>query len=149
MKKLWIMALSASLLSGCALFKDTSTAELNVVASKQLNMRDGGQSSPVILRVYELSSSVIFKSVDFFALYDNEKNALGDEYIKRHEFQVKPGDNFERHLELDPETRTLGYAVAYRDINGSTWRTISSIEEVTDHEFIIELEGSEIKVIED
>ncbi|MDA9558313.1 type VI secretion system lipoprotein TssJ [Vibrio sp.] len=149
MKKLWMMVVTATLLSGCALFKDTSTAELNISASKVLNVRDGGQSSPVILRVYELSSSVIFKSVDFFALYGNEKNALGDEYIKRHEFQIQPGEESEYYLELDPETRTLGYAVAYRDINGSTWRTISSIEEITDHEFIVELKGSQIKVIED
>ena len=94
--------LGCALLSGCSMwgqFKEstgitpeTSSIELVIEASSVLNVREGGQSSPVILRVHELTSPVLFRSLDFFALFENDKASLGDEYIKRYEYQMQPGE---------------------------------------------------------
>lgn len=104
------MLLGCALLSGCSMwdqFKEstgitpeTSSVELVIEASSVLNVREGGQSSPVILRVHELTSPVLFRSLDFFALFENDKASLGDEYIKRYEYQMQPGDKIHEFWSL-------------------------------------------------
>lgn len=142
------------LVSGCSVwdqFKastgitpETSSVELVIEADEILNVRVAGQSSPVIFRVYELTSPVLFRSLDFFALFGNDKKALGDEYILRYEYQIKAGETRHEILTLDPTTRALGYAVAFRDINGSSWRKVALIENKTEYFQRVTLKGNEM-----
>lgn len=123
---------------------ETSSIELVIEASEHLNIREQGQSSPVILRVHELTSPVMFRSLDFFALFENDKASLGDEYIKRYEYQLQPGDKLHELLELDPKTRALGFSVAFRNINASSWRKVEVIEEKSEYFLRLKVEGSEL-----
>lgn len=142
------------LLSGCTMwdqFKEstgitpeTSSIELIITADSILNVREGGQSSPVILRIHELNSPVLFRNLDFFALFENDKASLGDEYIKRYEYQIQPGDVIHENLVLDPETRAIGFSVAFRDINGSSWRKVELIEEKSEYFLKLSLKDSEL-----
>lgn len=142
------------LLSGCSMWEqfkestgitpDTSSMELIITADNILNLRQGGQSSPVILRIHELNSPVLFRNLDFFALFENDKDALGDEYIKRYEYQIQPGDVVHETLVLDPETRAIGFSVAFRDINGSSWRKIEMIEEKSEYFLKLSLKNSKL-----
>lgn len=146
--------LGFAMLSGCSMwdqFKEstgitpeTSSIELVIEASPVLNVRDGGQSSPVILRLHELNSPVLFRSLDFFALFENDKASLGDEYIKRYEYQIQPGGKVHEMLTLDPDTRAVGFSVAFRDIDGSSWRKVEVIEEKSESYIKLKLEGSEL-----
>ncbi|GAL20906.1 type VI secretion system lipoprotein TssJ [Vibrio maritimus] len=150
----FLLSLIVLMMSGCSMwdqFKEssgitpeTSSIELVIEADPVLNLRKGGQPSPVILRVHELSSPVLFRSLDFFALFENDKAALGDEYIKRYEYQVQPGDNIHQMLELDPATRAVGFSVAFRDIDGSAWRKVEVIEEKSEYYLKLKLKGSEL-----
>ncbi|MGR5094584.1 type VI secretion system lipoprotein TssJ [Vibrio maritimus] len=150
----FLLSLIVFMMSGCSMwdqFKEssgitpeTSSIELVIEADPVLNLRKGGQPSPVILRVHELSSPVLFRSLDFFALFENDKAALGDEYIKRYEYQVQPGDNIHQMLELDPATRAVGFSVAFRDIDGSAWRKVEVIEEKSEYYLKLKLKGSEL-----
>ena len=149
-----LIAFMVSSLSGCAVWDqmkestgitpETSSIELVIEASDVLNIREGGESSPVILRIHELTSPVLFRSLDFFALFDNDKAALGDEYIKRYEFQLKPGDTIEQTIELSPDTRAVGFSVAFREINGSSWRKVELVDEKTEYFLRLIVEGSEL-----
>ncbi|OCH07720.1 type VI secretion system-associated lipoprotein [Aliivibrio fischeri] len=123
---------------------ETSSIELIITADKVLNVREGGQSSPVILRIHELNSPVLFRNLDFFALFENDKDALGDEYIKRYEYQIQPGDVVHETLVLDPATRAIGFSVAFRDINGSSWRKVELIEEKSEYFLKLNLKESEL-----
>jgi type VI secretion system protein VasD len=123
---------------------ETSSIELIITADSVLNVREGGQSSPVILRIHELNSPVLFRNLDFFALFENDKAALGDEYIKRYEYQIQPGDVIHETLVLDPETRAIGFSVAFRDINGSSWRKVELIEEKSEYFLKLNLKESEL-----
>ncbi|GLR73172.1 type VI secretion system lipoprotein TssJ [Aliivibrio sifiae] len=153
MRNLLIVTL-VLVLSGCTMwdqFKEstgitpeTSSIELIITADSVLNVREGGQSSPVILRIHELNSPVLFRNLDFFALFENDKAALGDEYIKRYEYQIQPGDVIHETLVLDPETRAIGFSVAFRDINGSSWRKVELIEEKSEYFLKLNLKESEL-----
>jgi type VI secretion system protein VasD len=82
--------------------------------------------------------------LDFFALFENDKESLGDEYIKRYEYQVQPGDKLQEILKLDPNTRAVGFSVAFRDIDGSAWRQVETIEEKSEYFLRLKLKGSEL-----
>ncbi|EDP59287.1 type VI secretion system lipoprotein TssJ [Vibrio sp. AND4] len=146
--------IGCALLSACSMWDqlkestgitpETSSIELVIEASSVLNVREGGQSSPVILRIHELTSPVLFRSLDFFALFENDKASLGDEYIKRYEYQMQPGEKIHEFLELDPKTRSVGFSVAFRDIDGSSWRKVEVIQEKSEYYIKLKLEGSEL-----
>ena len=87
---------------------------------------------------------MLFRSLDFFALFENDKASLGDEYIKRYEYQMQPGEKIHEFLELDPATRAVGFSVAFRDIDGSSWRKVEVIEEKSEYYIKLKLEGSEL-----
>lgn len=151
MKKLIIISL-IFLLSSCAMWDqvkestgitpETSSIELIITADNILNVRDGGQSSPVILRIHELNSPVLFRNLDFFALFENDKAALNDEYIKRHEYQIQPGEVIHTTLVLEPETSVIGFSVAFRNIDGATWRKVELIEEKSEYVLHLNLKES-------
>ncbi|UUM32468.1 type VI secretion system lipoprotein TssJ [Vibrio japonicus] len=154
-----VLLIGFALLSGCTMwdqFKETtgitpetSSIELLIEASPVLNERVGGQSSPVVLRVHELSSPVLFRRLDFFALFESDKASLGDEYIKRYEYEIQPGESVEQLLTLAPATRALGFSVAFRDIDGSSWRKVVEIEAKSKYVMKLNLEGSDLMTDED
>ncbi len=149
-----IFLLAIIALSGCSVWEqfkestgitpDTSSVEVIIQASEILNVRENGQASPVIMRIHELSSPVLFRSLDFFALFENDKASLGDEYIKRYEYQIQPGERIHQIIKLDPSTRALGVSVAFRNINGSSWRRVELIEEKSEYFMRLTLEESEM-----
>ncbi|MGF1741724.1 type VI secretion system lipoprotein TssJ [Vibrio profundum] len=124
----------------------TSSVELVIDSSQALNTREGGQSSPVILRIHELSSPVLFRSLDFFALFENDKASLGDEYIKRYEFQLEPGEHLHQIIQLNSKTRALGFSAAFRHINGSSWRKVEMIKPKTRYYLHLKVQGSELVI---
>ena len=60
------------------------------------------------------------------------------------EYQIQPGDVVHEILVLDPETRAIGFSVAFRDINGSSWRKIEMIEEKSEYFLKLSLKNSKL-----
>ncbi len=153
MRNLFIL-LTPFLLSGCAVWEqlkssvglipETSSIEVVIEASSDLNKRENESPSPVLLRIYELSSPVLFRSLDFFSIFENDKAALGDEYIKRYEYQIQPDGKEHFVLELDPNTRAIGFAAGFRDIDGSSWRKVEVLEERSEYFLRLTLSEKEI-----
>ena len=154
MRNLASILMISLLLQGCSVwdqFKEstgitpeTSSIELKIDTASLVNVRINGQSSPVILRIHELTSPVLFRSLDFFALFESDKDALGDEYIKRYEYEIQPNEKLHQIIKLDPATRAIGFSVAFRKIDGSAWRRLELIEEKTNYFLKLHIEGSEL-----
>ncbi|MGF1717461.1 type VI secretion system lipoprotein TssJ [Photobacterium chitinilyticum] len=87
-----------------------------------------GRSSPVVVKVFELSSKTIFETRDFFALYDDPENYLGPDLILKNEFELAPGSEHKYELSLAPGSRYAGILVAYRDIENARWREVVEID---------------------
>jgi len=113
---------------------------LNLRASQNLNPDDTGRASPLRLRFYELKSSSIFNSADFFSLYDHDKEVLAADLVVREEIQVEPGmqKNFTRKPR--PEAAFIAVLAPYRDIDHATWRASMEVRtsETTDVELKLE-----------
>ena len=118
------------LLGGCAVANvvvDPWT-KLQFQPTNTINPALNGRASPLVVRVYELSSWYAFHNSDFFDLYDNAESALADELISVDEIVIRPGEDYEYPMSLDSRTRYVGIVAAFRDIQNAQWRLVSEVE---------------------
>jgi type VI secretion system protein VasD len=115
-----------ALLSSCASKNATERVETRTQldAGTDLNPDASGRPSPVVVRIYQLRGDTEFLNSDFFALYSNEKNALGANLVARDEFVVNPGERREVRIGLSTEARNVGAVAAFRDLTGAHWRAL-------------------------
>jgi type VI secretion system protein VasD len=118
--------LAVLLLSACASRGPTELVETRawLIAGNDVNPDISGRPSPVVVRVFQLRADAEFLSSDFFALYSNEKTALGASLVARDEYVMHPGERRETRIGLSPEARYVGAIAAFRDINGAHWRAL-------------------------
>jgi len=101
--------------------------EISIAAAESLNPTAQGRASPALLRIYELSGQTFFQSADFFTLLDEMEPPQHAEVVEVHEFMLMPGEIRVLRRRADLGTRFLGVAVAYRDLQGSSWRAQAAV----------------------
>lgn len=117
---------------------------LEIKSAADINPDAGGIGSPVILRIYELRETTGFNSADFFSLFNNDQAALSGESVSKQELLIKPNDSKTMSIQVAPETKALGFFVAFRQLDTSQWRAIMPI---TAHQTVsaqINLRGNEL-----
>jgi type VI secretion system protein VasD len=118
-----ILMVSLFLLNGCAAQYPT-ILETKVSVSQDVNPNVLGQSSPIVVSLYQLANNITFNATDFMGLYQNAKGSLGEDFISQYQFEVAPGQYYNFSYKLDPKTRYIGIVAAYSQINKSAWRQI-------------------------
>jgi len=116
--------------SGCSIMGGTEPETINVmlIASETLNQNIEKRSSPVVLRIYQLSQIDKFNNSDFFALYENDKSILAEDITYREEFEVKPGQSTTIPLEINLDTKFIAVLAAFRDLDKAQWKSILEID---------------------
>jgi type VI secretion system protein VasD len=99
-------------------------APMTIAASADTNPDSTGRPSPVVVRVYQLRTDAAFKGADFFALFDDDQKALGQELISRDEFVLAPAEQRKMDVTVSGETRFVGAIAAFRDIRNAQWRVL-------------------------
>jgi len=116
-------------LASCALVEPIpNTYHIAINADAQVNPDQEGRASPVVLRIYQLSSDKKFATQDFFDLYDNDKDVLENSYINKKEIELNPSESRKIHFLLDNKTRYIGFLVAYQDIDSAKWRAMVNVQ---------------------
>ena len=83
-----------------------------------------GEGSPIMVRVYELRSPAAFSGADFFSLFDNESATLAGDLVGREEYGLRPAETQPYQRQLQPDTKFIGVAAAFRDLEHSRWRQV-------------------------
>jgi type VI secretion system protein VasD len=117
---------------------------MRIKAAPDLNPDINGRPSPIVVRYYELKSASVFDNADFFALYEQDAEILGEEMKAREELDISPGEKVEVEKELDMESRFIGIIAAYRDLDNAVWR--GSIETPVDETTYIDVTLGELKL---
>ncbi|GGB20192.1 type VI secretion system lipoprotein TssJ [Agarivorans gilvus] len=127
--KLVLSALLSISILGCTVanYVVEPYSKLQFHVAENVNPDITGRASPVVVKVFELSSRTLFDSQDFFALYDDASSVLGPDLINRTEFEFEPGSEHEYKLSLMPGVRYAGVLVAYRDIDTASWREVVAV----------------------
>jgi type VI secretion system protein VasD len=98
-----------------------------MTATETINPNRDGRPSPVLVRIYELTSDSKFNSVSYFDLYDDEGSALGADLQSREEIPMRPGETASIDMALKDSSQFVGAAAAFQDIDNSVWRAVAPV----------------------
>jgi type VI secretion system protein VasD len=144
--KVVVMMLLLFGLTGCFWSKSSLTLKSSMEVAKDVNPDSEGRPSPVVVRVYHLRSPEVFKSADFFAIYDSEVATLGETFIRREEFEVQPGSEINYDNNADLETKCIGVLAAFRDLDNARWRSFVQLPDDKKINLRIDLERLAVSV---
>jgi type VI secretion system protein VasD len=136
-------------LAGCFGGKAAKVAQLRagIAAAADVNPDPGGRPSPIVVRIYQLTSSNAFETADFFAIYDNEVATLGQTLVRRHdEFELQPASKRGYDSEIDASTRYVGVIAAFRDLDNARWRSLVRLGDEKKVDLLIDLEGLTVSI---
>ncbi|MGR5235976.1 type VI secretion system lipoprotein TssJ [Vibrio alfacsensis] len=138
----YLMLLLSTVLTGCtaANLVVDPYADLEITAKHNINPDSNGRPSPVVVYVFELTSSTVFENQDFFSLYENYDNVLGPDLVNKYEISLTPGQDDVYHASMSPQTEFLGLVAAFRDIENSNWRQVIKVDKTGYHTYQIHLE---------
>lgn len=100
---------------------------LTVSAAENINPNASGRASPIVVRVYYLVSRTVFSEADFFALFEQEKAALGADLAASDEFVLAPGGSMALSREVRDDVRFVGLLAAFRDTDNAVWRGVAPV----------------------
>src|SRR5258708_11542807 len=110
-------------LANCSPPPPPPVLNLTIKGTAEQNPDPSGRSSPVAVRVYQLSGTGKFSQTDVFGLMNNEAKILGtEEATTSMEFLIAPGESKKVNVDLKPMVSAIGVAVLYRDIDHAQWR---------------------------
>ena len=138
------LAAAALVLAGCAGAPPPpkpTVLEAVVTAGAQVNPNAQQRPSPVMVRVFDLKSALAFEAADFVSLFNSERDALGADLVEREEFVLQPGESHRLQRPLKPEVKTLGIAVAFRDLERATWRVVVPVRANATNKVTLTLDG--------
>lgn len=112
--------------------KEPLSLEISIAAAADANIDTHDRGAPILLRIYELASDVVFLEADFFALQDREKITLGSDLLSVDAFMLRPGETRSIRRKAQPGTTAIGVFAAYRDLPAAVWRTSHALPPAVD-----------------
>lgn len=131
--------------SGCASTPPPATSiNADVIAAADANTDASGQALPIVVRIYELKGLGSFEAADFFALYDQEQEALGTDLLAREEVNLRPG--FQRNITrpTDPGAHYLGVIGAFKEIDNASWRASYALKPNAENAITIKVDADAV-----
>jgi type VI secretion system protein VasD len=150
-RRVVVMVAAVSMLAGCGMFgggkpkeptepKETSV-EMTLTAGNQLNPNAQRRPSPVVVRVFDLKTRSGFDAANFDSLFERDRETLAAELVGRDEFVLNPGDAKKIERKLAPETKVLGVAVAFRELERASWRTTVAVKPNAKNRVVVSVDG--------
>jgi type VI secretion system protein VasD len=104
-------------------------AKAQLIVAADVNPDASGRPSPIVVRVFQLREDGEFAGAEFFALYEREKEVLGQSLVSREEYVLAPGETRDLVIPLQAQTRYIGALAAFRDIRAARWRAVTQAPE--------------------
>lgn len=99
--------------------------KLSFHAGDDINPDQNNRASPVIIRLYELSSTSVFDKADFVDLYERDAELLRNGLIAKQTFQpMVPGERREERLVLNPGTTHVALYAEFSRYQGSSYKLL-------------------------
>ncbi|MCX8655681.1 type VI secretion system lipoprotein TssJ [Gilliamella sp. B2840] len=139
---LFIICLLTICLSGCGIAQsvtkgasslgnsifswDIKTLHLDITARAELNLDDEEKSSPVVIRIYQLTKDDAFKSASYQNLVDQDNDELKATLLDTKEIVLKPNTSVSIEVPFDDRAKFAAVVALYKEPNlkEDSWRLI-------------------------
>lgn len=112
--------------------KEARQLDLRIIGDSLLNADSMGRAYPVVLKVYELKSSQVFASSDFYSLQNDDKKVLQADMLRKDEILLYPGKSTTIRRLANPETEIIGIIAEFRDLSLANWRQVYHLDPAPD-----------------
>lgn len=103
---------------------------LTFTVEKNVNPDDSKIPSPLIIRMYELSSTKVFENANFIDLYERDAEVLGSTMISAEALKaLKPGEVIEVNAVLSKDTLNIGLYAEFLQYENAKYKVIIPIEQ--------------------
>lgn len=129
-----------------------SEISLHAYAAAEVNQNFDGEPSPVVVRVFALSSDHRFFSYDFFSLSEDTKETLGITLLEELDENMLEPDSYKilGPYELPKRTKKIAVIAEYLDIESATWRTAIKVQDLgSDDRLLLLLLEEEVRLIKE
>jgi type VI secretion system protein VasD len=133
-------------LSGTSAFAQSTAVELTIVGGPGANPNAQGRASPVVVRIFDLTSTSSFDAADFQSLFEHPTDALKHDIASQEELVVRPGEINQRNRGLPPAVVAIGIAAGFRNLEQATWRVSVPIKAGRLNFLLIDLDQDKIRV---
>jgi type VI secretion system protein VasD len=147
-RRVVVMVAAVSMLAACGMFgggkpkePKEASVEMTLTAGNQLNPNAQRRPSPVVVRVFDLKTPAGFEAANFDGLFERDRETLAAELVARDEFVLNPGDAKKIDRKLAPETKVLGVAVAFRELERASWRATVSVKPNAKNRIVVAVDG--------
>lgn len=123
------LLLGSLLLNACASSPADTKVDftLSISAADNINPDFQGAPSSVVVQVYQLTSAGNFQDALYEDLFNGNASMLGSQLISMNNYLIDPGSNQNLETEISADTKFIGVAVGYREINLVTWKVVQPI----------------------
>ena len=125
--------LSTGLRAQASVHRERTNLEIALSAAEDLNPDDKSRPSPILVRLYELRSAVVFEKTDYFSFNSNDRVMLGEDLLVRDEMILRPGEKKYLRRKSHPDIEALGWVAGYRNLAQADWRTVVRVEPAPEH----------------
>jgi type VI secretion system protein VasD len=95
---------------------------LTLAADPNDNPTPTGQGTPLVIRVYQLSSDAAFGTAEFFQLFNQDQATLKTDLVKKDEYILAPSQTKAATLNPLDTVTEIGIFAAYQNYQTVTWR---------------------------
>lgn len=126
-----------------------SRIELAIASQPNVNPDHSGRPSPVIVKVLELRSDLVFKQAEFQTMFDTPLQVLGADLVAADELVFIPGEARRVAYQPTPNTKWIGIVAGFRQIDRALWRIIKPVDPKDKNWLSFELNDASIILVPD
>ena len=126
----FVLFFSPAIVRAASEFEPTQL-ELTFTASDTINLDEQKRAKPIELCLYELKSTQVFDTSDYFSLQSRDKEVLGADLLKKDCFILRPGDRRKISRKSDAEAIAIGVLAGYRELEKFVWRASYKLPEAS------------------
>jgi type VI secretion system protein VasD len=145
--KISFLACLLVLLGACKGENKMEYISIQFNAAASLNVDALGDSSPLDIRVYQMTDSQSFIEADFFSLYSYPEQLLEDRLLSQGRLEVRPQQKVTFEISLDPKAEYIGIVCAYRHLKKIKWKEFIKLSNFSRKSISVDLTKDGIKFL--
>ena len=142
------------MLSACGLFgkdkppppPEPTRIVLELEAAGDINPNSQGRPSPLVLRIYQLTSYSKFEDADFFSLYQKANEVLSGDLENQEEILLKPNEKRTVFYEVSDDIKTIGLLGIFRDYDKGQWKAATGVQQNKTNVVNVYISGTKLTI---
>jgi type VI secretion system protein VasD len=150
----FILVVFLMMISACGLFgKDEpppvlepTRVVLEFETAGDINPNIAGRASPLVVRIYHLTSYSVFRDADFNSLFEKDSEVLGSDLVDKKEIYLKPNEKRTVYFEASEAIHTVGVMAAFRYYHQGQWKAAATVQKNKTNVIYVFIKGDNIQM---